>query len=322
LRSEEKEPLLIISGPTAVGKTELSIRIAKELEGEIISADSVQVYRGMDIGSAKIRPEEMQGVPHHLIDCLDPKEEFHVQAFQRMVKEAIKDIRSKGKLPILVGGTGFYIQAVVKDVDFTDMPDDPDYQASLRALAEREGKEVLHNLLKEADPESAEAIPAGNEKRVIRALEYFHLTGEKFSIHNERERVKENAYNTAYFVLTDDREVMYDRINRRVDLMMEAGLLAEVRGLYEHGVSADATSMQALGYKELYDYLEGRLPLEEAVELIKQRTRHFAKRQLTWFRRERDVIWIDKREFGHDNDRIVAFMKEKARELGLIQTQS
>ncbi|MCR4897348.1 MAG: tRNA (adenosine(37)-N6)-dimethylallyltransferase MiaA [Lachnospiraceae bacterium] len=317
--NESKEPLLIISGPTAVGKTELSIRLARELDGEIISADSVQVYRGMDIGSAKIRPEEMQGVPHHLIDCLDPGEEFHVQAFQSMVKEAIAGIRERGHLPILVGGTGFYIQAVIKDVDFTDMPDDTDYQASLWALGEREGKEALHRLLEDVDPESAASIPAGNEKRIIRALEYYHLTGERFSVHNAGQRQKEPAYNTAYFVLTDDRDVVYERINRRVDLMMEEGLLQEVQKLKSAGIPATATSMQALGYKELYDYLEGRQSLEEAIDLIKQRTRHFAKRQLTWFRREADVIWIDKRDFDHDNDKIVTFMKRKAEELGLLR---
>lgn len=289
--------LVILTGPTAVGKTALSIALAKALDGEIISADSMQVYRHMDIGSAKITKEEMDGVPHHMIDILDPWEDFNVVLFQKLCKEAIVDIHTRGKMPILVGGTGFYIQAVLRDIAFTENEDDTVYRKEMEQFAETNGDEALHDRLREIDPVSAEAIPAGNRKRVIRALEYFHLTKEPISLHNERERKRPNAYNACYFVLTDDRERLYERIDRRVDEMLAQGLVAEVEKLKEMGCRRGQTAMQGLGYKEILDYLDGNCTLDEAVYLIKRDTRHFAKRQLTWFRREKDVIWLDRTEF-------------------------
>lgn len=289
--------LIILTGPTAVGKTALSIALAKALDGEIISADSMQVYRHMDIGSAKITKEEMDGVPHHMIDILDPWEDFNVVLFQKLCKEAIADIHTRGKMPILVGGTGFYIQAVLRDIAFTENEDDTVYRKEMEQFAETNGDEALHDRLREIDPVSAEAIPAGNRKRVIRALEYFHLTKEPISLHNERERKRPNAYNACYFVLTDDRERLYERIDRRVDEMLAQGLVAEVEKLKEMGCRRGQTAMQGLGYKEILDYLDGNCTLDEAVYLIKRDTRHFAKRQLTWFRREKDVIWLDRTEF-------------------------
>ncbi|HJA65931.1 MAG TPA: tRNA (adenosine(37)-N6)-dimethylallyltransferase MiaA [Candidatus Mediterraneibacter cottocaccae] len=289
-----KQPLIILTGPTAAGKTDTSIALAKAVDGEIISADSMQVYRHMDVGSAKIRPEEMDGIPHHLIDVLEPEEDFNVVRFQELAKRAIGEICSKGKIPILVGGTGFYIQAVLYDIDFTENDGDMSYRASLEETARREGAEYLHGMLEKVDPEAAEQIHAHNVKKVIRALEFHHQTGQKISEHNAREREKTSVYNSAYFVLTQDRSVLYEKIDRRVDQMMEAGLLDEVRALKARGLDKNCVSMQGLGYKEILAYLDGAYSLDEAVRIIKRDTRHFAKRQLTWFRREKDVIWIDK----------------------------
>ena len=296
-----RPPLLILTGPTAVGKTALSIALAKAVDGEIISADSMQVYRHMDIGSAKITKAEMRGVPHHLIDVLEPWEDFNVVIFQRLCKQAIKDIYDRGKLPILVGGTGFYIQAVLRDIAFTESGEDSAYRAELEQFAEQNGDAALHEQLRLVDAPSADAIPAGNRKRVIRALEYFHLTGEQISQHNERERRRPNAYNACYFVLTDDRERLYQRIEQRVDTMLEQGLVEEVKALKQMGCRRGQTAMQGLGYKEILDYLDGACTLEEAVTLIKRDTRHFAKRQLTWFGREQDVIWLDRTQFSAED---------------------
>lgn len=312
-----KEPLIILTGPTAVGKTALSIKLAKRLNGEIISADSMQVYRHMDIGSAKIMPEEMDGVTHHLIDVLDPKEDFNVVTFQQMAKKAIREIRERGKMPILAGGTGFYIQSILYDIDFTENPEDTSIREELEKLAEEKGAEYLHALLKEADPEAAEQIHANNIKRVIRALEFNRQTGLKISEHNEKERQKDPAYNACYFVLNDNREQIYDRIDRRVDLMLQNGLVDEVKKLREMGCSRELVSMQGLGYKEILAWLDGEHDLERAVYLIKRDTRHFAKRQLTWFRREKDVIWVDKSVLVSE-DACLEFMIEKCRERNLI----
>lgn len=304
-----KKKLIILTGPTAVGKTALSIGLAKEIGGEIISADSMQVYRHMDIGSAKITREEMQGIPHYLVDILEPKEEFNVFLFQKLAKEAMEQIYANGHIPILVGGTGFYIQSVLYDIDFTENEADSDYREELERLAKEKGAEYLHDMLKEVDTESAQAIHANNVKRVIRALEYHHLTGCPISEHNRREREKESPYDFRYFVLNDDRSLLYERIERRVDKMIEAGLVEEVRKLKEMGCSMEHISMQGLGYKEILGYLNGDYDLEYSVYLIKRDTRHFAKRQLTWFRREKDVIFIQKPDFGYDNDKILAYMK-------------
>lgn len=300
-----KKPLLILTGPTAVGKTRLSIELAKKLQGSIISADSMQVYKYMDIGSAKILPEEMERIPHYLIDELDPKEEFHVARFQEMAKEAMEEIYKEGRLPILVGGTGFYIQALLRDVDFSSDSGQSPIRRELEEKARSEGPMVLHKMLEDVDPSSAEAIHPNNVKRVIRAIEYYHETGTPISSHNAREMEKKSPYCFSYFILNDERSRLYERIDQRVDLMMEQGLLDEVRSLKERGCSQQMVSMKGLGYKELLSYLDGDYSLEEAVEIIKRDTRHFAKRQITWFKREKEVIWLNKAEFGYDEDAIL-----------------
>lgn len=310
----EKKPLIILTGPTAVGKTALSIRLAKAINGEIISADSMQVYKNMDIGSAKIMPDEMDGVPHHLIDILEPSDEFNVVTFKNLAKAALEDIVSCGKVPILAGGTGFYIQALLYDIDFTETKEDNIRRKQLEALALEKGPEFLHDMLKKSDPKAAEEIHFNNVKRVIRALEYFEQTGEKISEHNAEEREKETAYNSCYFVLTDDRTKLYERIDMRVDKMLKDGLVDEVQNLRAMGCHKKMVSMQGLGYKEILNYLDGEYDLERAVYLIKRDTRHFAKRQLTWFRREKDVIWVDRQDFLNENE-ILQFMTEKIKEI-------
>ena len=313
-----KKPLVILTGPTAVGKTKASIGLAKAIGGEIISADSMQVYKYMDIGSAKIKPSEMDGIPHYLVDILEPDEEFHVVLFQQMAKQAIQKIYEKGKIPIIVGGTGFYIQAVLYDIDFSENEKDTSYREELEKLAQTKGAEYLHNLLREVDEKSAQDIHANNVKRVIRALEYFHQTGEKISEHNEEQRKKVSPYNFSYFVLNDERKHLYERINLRVDQMINEGLVSEVQSLKEKGYTRDMVSMQGLGYKEMLDYLDNKCSLEEAVEIIKRDTRHFAKRQITWFKRESDVTWIDKKEYEYNEERILKAMLEELKERGII----
>ena len=299
------QKLIVLTGPTAVGKSKLSIELAKRIGGEIISADSMQVYKYMNIGTDKISPEKMGGVRHHLIDFLEPTEDFNVFMFQKLVKEAINDISSRGKVPIIVGGTGFYIQAVLYDIDFTETDEDDSYRSELEKRAETEGVHVLHEELRAVDPESAEAIHENNVKRVIRALEYYEKTGRPISQHNKEQHERKSPYGFRYFVLTDDRNTLYSRIDKRVDLMMEEGLLSEVEELQKLNIPKNATSMQSLGYREIIGYLDGEYDLDRAVYLIKLNTRHFAKRQLTWFRREKDVCWIDKKAFGRDDNRIL-----------------
>ena len=303
-----KKPLIILTGPTAVGKTKASISLAKAIGGEIISADSMQVYKEMDIGSAKIRPEEMDGVPHYLVDVLEPDEEFHVVRFQQMAKEAMAKIYANGHIPIIVGGTGFYIQALLYDIDFTENDGDMSFREEMEHYAAEHGAEALHQKLREIDPASADMIHANNVKRVIRALEFYHQTGKKISEHNEEERQKESPYAFVYFVLNDERKNLYDRINLRVDLMVKEGLLDEVKALKAKGYTKDMVSMQGLGYKEVLDYLDGEISFEEAIYRIKRDTRHFAKRQITWFKRERDVTWVNKQEFAYDEEAILQEM--------------
>ena len=311
-----KKPIVVLTGPTAVGKTELSIQLAKVIGGEIISADSMQVYKYMDVGSAKITPEEMDGVRHYLVDELEPFDEFHVVKFQEYAQKYLNEIYAHGKIPIIAGGTGFYIQALLNDIDFTEQESDSAYRKELEALAEEHGNQYLHDRLKEVDPESAEAIHPNNRKRVIRALEFYQETGRKISEHNAKEQMRTSPYNFAYFVLNDERSHLYKRIDARVDKMIEDGLEAEVRRLKEMGCTKDMVAMQGIGYKEMLSYLDGSYSLEEAVYIIKRETRHFAKRQITWFKRERDVIWLNKNEFDYKNEAILAYMikilKEKA----------
>ena len=313
-----KKPLIVLTGPTAVGKTSLSISLAKAVNGEIISADSMQVYKGMDIGSAKIRKEEMQGVTHYLVDILEPEEEFHIVKFQELAKAALEEIYAKGKIPILVGGTGFYIQAVTRDIDFTQAEQETSYREELEQFAKEKGAEYLHEKLREVDSKSAENIHANNVKRVIRALEFYHQNGTPISEHTEEQKQQTSPYNLAYFVLTAPREILYERIDRRVDQMMEEGLLEEVKSLRERGCHRGMVSMQGLGYKEILAYLEGEYPLEEAVRILKRDTRHFAKRQLTWFRREQDVIWVDKEQFHWNEAEILEYMMSVLKEQDLL----
>ena len=310
------KPMIILTGPTAAGKTELSIKLAEAVGGEIISADSMQVYKKMNIGTAKIMPEEMDGIPHYLVDELEPDEEFNVVRFQQMAKRAAEKIYEKGKIPIVVGGTGFYIQALLYDIDFSEEDADRGYRDRLKKLAEEKGNGYLHRMLAEVDPESAQAVHENNIKRVIRALEFYEKTGTKISMHNEQERTKESRYNFVYFVLTHERKILYDRINQRVDRMIEAGLIDEVRQLACEGYTKDMVSMQGIGYKEVFDYLEGKQDLAETAERIKKDTRHFAKRQLTWFRREKEVTMINRQDYRME-DEILAFMLEKIREKGI-----
>lgn len=304
----KKKPLIILTGPTAVGKTKASIGLAKAIGGEIISADSMQVYNKMDIGSAKIRDDEMEGVNHYLIDVLDPAEEFNVVLFQKMAKQAMEEIYANGHIPIVVGGTGFYIQALLYNIDFTQENEDNHIRTELETIVKEQGADYLHQMLREIDARSAETIHANNVKRVVRAIEYYRQTGKPISEHNEKERQKESPYAFAYFVLMDERQKLYDRIEKRIDVMIEEGLLDEVKALYEEGYTRDMVSMQGLGYKEILDYLDGKMTLEEAIYVLKRDTRHFAKRQITWFKREKDVCWIDKSAFQYDEDRILAEM--------------
>ena len=309
-----KQPILVLTGPTAVGKTETSVQLAKAVNGEIISADSMQVYRHMDIGTAKIRQEEMRGIPHYLVDEFEPNEEFNVMIFQKRVKEYLKDIYARHKIPILVGGTGFYIQAVLYDIAFTENQGDDHFRREMQELAKTEGENVLHEKLRQVDPESAESIHPNNVKRVIRALEYYHFTGEKFSVHNEVERQRQSPYQFLYVVLNMDREKLYRRIDQRVDQMMEEGLVKEVESLLAHGYGRNLVSMQGLGYKEIAAALSGECSLSDAVYQIKRDTRHFAKRQLTWFRREREVTTLDKDQFDSTEalvEEIIRLAREK-----------
>ncbi|MCM1087840.1 MAG: tRNA (adenosine(37)-N6)-dimethylallyltransferase MiaA [Muribaculaceae bacterium] len=297
----EKKPLIIITGPTAVGKSALSIALAKEIGGEIISADSMQVYRHMDIGSAKITPAQMEGIPHHLLDILEPEEEFHVVKFQTLAKEALGQIDRAGRIPIVVGGTGFYIQSVLYDIDFTETKEDTAFREGLEAFARKEGAHALFERLRSIDPKSCEIIHEHNIKRVIRAIEFYEKTGTPISEHNEKQREKISPYKYAYFVLTDERARLYERIDRRVDEMLKDGLVDEVMRLKDRGCTRDMVSMQGLGYKEILEYLDGDSTLEDAIYRMKRDTRHFAKRQLTWFRRERDVLWVDRQNFRQES---------------------
>lgn len=313
-----KKPLIILTGPTAVGKTAASIQLAKAVNGEIISADSMQIYRYMNVGTAKITPQEMQGVPHHLVDEITPDTPFHVYEFKKMAECCMEDIYQRGKLPILVGGTGFYIQALLYDVDFCEEESDHSYRLELQAYADQYGAEALHKKLANIDEASARTIHPNNIKRVIRALEYYHETGSPISEHNREQRQKESPYNFLYLVLTMNRARLYERINQRVDIMVEDGLFEEMQKLIDKGYTRDLVSMQAIGYKELFPYFDGDVSKEETIEQIKKDTRHFAKRQLTWFRRERDVTFLDKDNFS-DEDTLVQEIIRLASQKDMIQ---
>lgn len=288
---EQKQKLIVLIGPTAVGKTKLSIELAKVFNGEIISGDSMQIYKGMDIGTAKITHEEMDGIPHHLIDIKDPNESFSTAEFQELVRNKIAEISTRGKLPMIVGGTGLYIQSVIFDYHFTDAPSDPEFRMLLEKEAEEHGAVAVHERLKAIDPESAERIHPNNVRRVIRALEINHCSG-KTAGETHANQSPDMIYDTAIVGLTMDRDLLYERINLRVDLMLEQGLLDEVKYFYEQGLR-DCQSIQAIGYKELYEYLDGKISLDQATDNLKQNSRRYAKRQLTWFRNKMNVEWFD-----------------------------
>lgn len=315
-----KKPLVVLTGPTAVGKTALSIKLAKQIQGEIISADSMQVYRRMDIGSAKITQQEMEGVPHYLVDVLEPEEEFNVVIFQQMAKEAMEKIYANHHIPIITGGTGFYIQALLNDIAFTETETDETYRHQLEQQALERGSQWLHEQLKMVDPTAAGEIHPNNVKRVIRALEFYEGTGTRISEHNEAERQKQSPYNFAYFVLNMDRQKLYNRIELRIDQMLKQGLVEEVRKLLKEGCHAGMVSMQGLGYKEILAFLQGECTLEEAVYILKRDTRHFAKRQLTWFRREREVCWIEKEKYGCDEEKILEAMLQILKEKRITES--
>lgn len=293
------DKFIILSGPTAVGKTNISIKLAQKLKGEIISCDSMQIYKRMDIGSAKIKPDEMEGVPHHLIDFLEPTEPFTAASFKEKASKLIREINERGKLPIITGGTGLYIDSLINDYSFTSVFKDETYRNYLYKQAEEKGNEYIHSQLKEKDPVSFKNIHPNNIKRVIRALEVYKVSGKPFNYYINGKQDKK--YEFLYFVLTMDRIKLYDRINKRVDAMIDEGLLDEVKSLKETGLTADMQSMKGIGYKELLYFLEGKFTLDEAIDKIKQGSRNYAKRQLTWFRRNDDVIWIDKDKFIDDN---------------------
>jgi tRNA dimethylallyltransferase len=333
-----KKKLTIISGPTAAGKSRLAVELAKRINGEVVSADSMQVYRHMDIGTAKITKDEMQGVPHHLIDCLEPDRDFNVFMFKELANAALEDIYSRGRHPVIAGGTGFYIQSVLYDIDFSKpLPKGPsevsadvtesifdnegradlkrlfelsekgelNLRSALETIAEKKGAHFLHGLLAGIDKKSAETIHENNIKRVIRAIEYYGETGEPISVHNESMRSKPSPYDFRYYCLFRPPSEIYSLIDKRVDKMMSEGLVEEVEELVRMGLTDKNISMQGLGYRQIYRYLAGELDLDEAVRQIKRDTRHFAKRQYTWFRRERDVRMLDFNDFDLDYDRAV-----------------
>lgn len=314
-----KKPLIVLTGPTAAGKTSLSIALAKAVNGEIISADSMQIYKYMDIGSAKIMPDKMQGIRHYLVDQLMPDEEFNIVRFQKMAKEAMSEIYARNRIPVLVGGTGFYIQAVTRDIDFTHAKQEDGFRKELEQTAIEKGKEYLHHMLEKVDPQSAKTIHPNNVKRVIRALEFYHQNNSPIFAHNQEQKEHDTPFDLAYFVLNVPREILYERIDARVDEMMDAGLVLEVEHLKEMGCHKGMVSMQGLGYKEILSYLDGEYSLEEAVRILKRDTRHFAKRQLTWFRREKDAIWINKEEFDFKEDKILDQMLAICRERKIIK---
>ncbi len=309
-----KKEIILIAGPTASGKTKASVTLAKQLNAEIICTDSMQVYKQMDIGTAKVTPEEMEGVPHYMIDKLEPTESNNVAWFKEEVTKYINQIHDKGKIPILVGGTGFYINAILFDTTF-DENDATQYREELFEFAKVSGNLALHNKLLEVDPISAQVIHPNNVKRLVRALEYYYQNNEPISKHNYEQKSKRfndiSPYNYHFFALNMDRATLYSRINMRVDMMLQDGLLEEVKNLYEQGLSEDMVSMKAIGYKEFFPYLRGELSLELAIDLLKQNTRRYAKRQLTWFKNQANPIFIEVDKLDFDADKIANTMLSK-----------
>lgn len=291
-----KQKLIVVAGPTASGKTRLAIDIAKSVNGEIVNADSMQIYKYMNIGSAKPTLEEQSEAKHHLIDFLEPDEEFSVADYTELAHKVIAETASRGKIPIMCGGTGLYINSVVNDITFGEIETDYKLREELNELAKQHGSQYLLDILKEFDPVSAQRLHPGNLRRIVRAIEFYRTTGIPISEHQEMTKQKESRYEPLMLCVKWDREVLYDRINKRVDIMLNDGLLDEVRRLMEMGYTKELNSMKGIGYKEVIDYFEGNMSLEDTVKLIKQSSRRYAKRQLTWFRRDKRIHWLDANE--------------------------
>lgn len=303
-----KKPIVIvICGPTASGKTALSIELAKKIEGEIVSADSMQIYKDMNIGSAKVMPEEMEGIRHYLIDFVSPDERYSVANYKQDAKKAIEKIISKGKTPIVVGGTGLYVDSLIYEIEYNDIEIDEEYRRKLETIKEKEGLDILYKKALEIDPKAMEKISSNDSKRIMRVLEIYHSTGKTKTQQEFESRTKEIPYDYRVFAINMDREKLYDRINKRVDIMLEKGLVNEVKNLLKK-YNDFPTAMQGLGYKEVKDYLEGNLSYEEMINKIKQESRHYAKRQLTWFRKNENTIWID--GLNDTNDNINTILEE------------
>ena len=298
-RYQQDKPLLILAGPTAVGKSDISVKVAKALGGECISADSIQVYKGLNIGSGKITEEEMEGIPHHLLDILNPEEDYDASSFQYMAREKVEEIYRRERLPILVGGTGFYIQAMLRDIDFQeeDEAEKERFRSKLEKEMEERGSIALHEELKLADPVSAEEIHPHNRQRIMRALEYFHLHKSPISKHNREEKEKEALYDSLFLVLNRNREDLYEGINTRVEKMFQDGLVLEVEAFFNKGYTEHSPGFKGIGYRELFPYLRGECSLSECKALIQQNSRHYAKRQLTWFKREKETIFVEAEHF-------------------------
>ena len=287
-----KIPLVVIFGPTASGKSDLAVKVCREIGGEVVTADSMQVYKGMDIGTAKPDLDEMQGIPHHMIDVAEPTEDYSLARYVEEAGAVIEKVWQRGKIPVLAGGTGLYIDTLINGTVLSETDKDEEYRQSLYEMAEKKGNEYVHNLLKEVDLKSAENIHPNNLKRVIRALEFYKTSGIPQSEHIQKAEKAETPYNTFKFGISVDRDVLYDKINRRVDIMFEKGLVEEVEALKNRGIDERYTSMQAIGYKEVLLYLKGELAFDEMSELLKKVTRNYAKRQNTWFKREQNTTWI------------------------------
>lgn len=313
-----KKPLIVLTGPTASGKTSLAVALAKKIGGEIISGDSMQVYKHMDIGTAKVTEDEKEGIPHYMINELDPDEECSVAFFQQKVKQYMNKIYEKGNIPIIVGGTGFYIRAITHNIEFQETTKDTSIRDSLMKLAHAEGPDALYDQLRQVDPLSANNIHKNNIQRVVRALEYYQQTGEPISTHNEKEKTRQTPYNLVFFALNMDRELLYSRINERVDLMIEKGLVDEVKSLLNQGYSKNLPSMKGIGYKEFYPYLENKEDLCSCISTLKQNTRHYAKRQLTWLRHQVEPVWIDVDQHGFDKEIILKILLKQVERSDLI----
>lgn len=304
-----KEKLIVIVGPTGIGKTSLSLEIAKRLDGEIISADSMQIYQYMNIGTAKVLEGEMENITHHLLDFLKPDEDFSVSDFRKKAKQTITMINNKNKIPILVGGTGLYVNSLVYDLNFTKVASDESIRSKLEEIRDDNGNEYLLNMLKEVDPKSAEKINLNDTKRIIRAIEIYEISGKPMSQHNNNFRQLNNDYDLIMIGLNMYRQDLYEKINQRVDRMIDEGLVDEVKTLLDSGYGKDLISMQAIGYKEIIMYLEGTISLDRAIEMIKKGSRNYAKRQLTWFRRDHRIKWFNRDEYNRLDELVLNVMK-------------